>query len=66
MLLTHVLRFLTDVVGVRVLIVSVTEGFCHSDKTGASAWIYFHDVTYTCPEISYRRTLSKSTNSLCH
>ena len=45
---------------------SVTESSCHSDKTGASVWIYFHDVTYTCPEVYYRRSLSKSTNSLCH
>ena len=66
MLLTHVMRFLTDVVRVRVMTVSVTEGSCHSDKTGASVWLYFCDVTYTCHEVSYRRSLSKSTDSFYH
>ena len=45
--------------------VSVAEGFCHSDKTGAIVWIYFRNVTYTCPEVSYRRSLSKSNDSFC-
>ena len=45
---------------------SVTKGSCHSDKTGASVCIYFHDVTYTCPGVYYRRSLSKSTESFCH
>ena len=49
-----------------MLTVSVTEGSCHSDKTGVSVWIYFRDVTYTCSEVSYRRSLSKSTDNFCH
>ena len=64
MLLTHVLRFLTDVVWERVRTVSVTEGSCHSDKTGASVWIFSRNATYSCPEVSYRRSLSKSTDMM--
>ena len=30
--------------------------------TGASVWIYFRGATFTYPEVSYRRSLSKSTN----
>ena len=45
---------------------SVSKCSCHSDKTGASVWIYFRDVTDTCPEVSYRRSLSKSTDSFYH
>ena len=52
MLLTHVLRIHTDVVRARVRTVSVTEGSCHPDKTGASVWLYFLDATYICPEVS--------------